>query len=361
MPESPPPVYACYADGETSVSVLAPFSYDWIGGDINGLADLAQTLYSYVPQINAVTSTLDDQVKGLVGAAKWTGTAATAFDNAYDQDAQAAHALAALTEDAGEIIDALALALSKLESELEQAAAKAKAHGAPIGANGVPADVCLGGTTKAEQEAGQWLAWYQTYYAAAIKDANQVRDQAAGQLNALPVPDPTGKGGSDWESSLVTIASGIDTVVGAGQGGAQAIGDLTTKASQLLRDGDPNGAKVLSLLSRYSTWQELGELGRSDAVDLGGKYLLGAGTVLTAIGVYQQTHNVGEAATDAVGDTAIGWGSTWAGTEGGAAIGTMIAPGVGTLIGGGVGAIVGAGVGFFGSGEFNHLMGDLFG
>jgi len=361
MPGSPPPVYACYADGRTSVSVLAPFSYDWIGGDINGLSDLAATLYGYVPQIKGVTSALDDQVKGLVGAAKWTGDAATAFDSAYEEDAQAAQALAALTEDAGEIIDALALALSRIESELEQAAAKAKSHGAPIGADGKPPEICMGGTTKAEQEAGQWLAWYQTYYAAAIKDANQVRNEAASKLNGLPIPSTTGKGGGDWEGTLVTIASGIDTVVGAGQGGAQAIGDLTTKASQLLRDGDANGAKVLSLLSHNGTWQELGELGRSNAMDLGGKFLLGAGTVLTGIGVYQQTHNVGEAATDAVGDTAIGWGSTWAGTEGGAAIGTMIAPGVGTLVGGGVGAVVGAGVGFFASGEFNHLMGDIFG
>jgi uncharacterized protein YukE len=353
----------CLANGVTvpSLSPLAPFSYNWIGGDIHGLQALAATLYGYVPDISNVTSTLDDQVKGLVGAAKWTGSAATAFDNAYEADATAAHGLTVLILDAGEIIDALAVALSKIESELEQAAAKAKSHGAPVGANGAPPEVCMGGTTKAEQEAGQWLSWYQTYYQAAMTDANQVRNQAAGQLNQLPVPTPSsGKGSGDWETALVAIGSGADNIAGGLQGASSAIGNLTTKASQMLRDGDPEGARIMSLLSRNGTWQNLGALGRSDAVELGGRFLLGAGAVLTAVGVYQQTHNVGEAATDAVGDTAIGWGSTWAGTETGAAIGSFIGP-EGTLIGGGVGALVGAGVGFFASGEFNHLMGDIFG
>lgn len=349
---------SCPANGATSVSALAPFSYNWIGGDIRAVSALAATLYGYVPDISGVTSALDSQVQSLVGAAKWTGTAASAFSNAYDADAEAAHALSALIEDAGEIIDALAVALSKIESELEQAAAKAQSHGAPIEAEGKPEEVCLAGTTTAAKEAALWLQWYQQYYQACINAANKVRSEAAGQLNGLPFPG-TGKG-SDWEGALVTIASGIDSVVGAGQGGAAAIGNLTTKASKLLREGDPEGAKLMSMLSHNSTWQELGELGRSDAVDMGGKFLLGAGAVLTGIGVYQQTHNLGEATTDAAGDTAIGWGTTWAGTETGAAVGSFIGP-EGTLIGGGVGALVGAGVGLFASGEFNHLMGDIFG
>jgi hypothetical protein len=116
----------------------------------------------------------------------------------------------------------------------------------------------------------------------------------------------------------------------------------------------------MSLLSRNSTWQELGALGRSDATALGGKFLLGAGAVLTGIGVYQQTRSVPQAVVDATGDTAISWGATWGGTELGGTIGSFVGP-EGTLIGAGVGAIVGAGVGFFGSGEFNHLMSDLFG
>jgi uncharacterized protein YukE len=353
--------------GATSVSALAPFSYDWIGGDIRGLSATAGTLYGYVPQLNDATSVLDGEVEGLVGAAGWSGSAASAFQREYQADAQAANGLAALIEDTGEIIDALAVALSRIESDLEQAASKAKQHGAPIGADGSPAEVCLAGTTPAEKEASVWLEWYQQYYAECMSVAQKVRAEAASDLNRLPVseirPQKGNSGGSGWETALVAIGTGVDDIVGGGQGALAGVGSATTKASALLRAGDPAGGRVLSLLSRNSTWQELGELGRSDAVDLGGDFLLGAGAVLTGIGVYQQTHNVGEAAVDAAGDTAISWGATWAGTqvgmEAGATVGSFIGP-EGTLIGGGVGAIVGAGVGFFASDGFNHLVGDIF-
>jgi uncharacterized protein YukE len=350
---------SCPADGATSVSALAPFSYDWIGGDIRAVSALAGTLYGYVPEIGGVTSALDSQVQGLVGAAKWTGAAATAFSNAYDADAKAAHALSALIEDAGEIIDALAVALSKIESDLEQAAAKAKAHGAPIEANGAPLDACIGGTTTAEKEAGLWLQWYQQYYQDCMNDANKVRSEAAGQLNGLPFPG-TGKG-SDWEGALVAIGSGLDSLASLPQSALSAMGSITHNAGKLMAAGDSDSAKIMSLLSHNSTWQELGELGRSDAVDLGGKFLLGAGVVLTGISVYQQTHNAGEAATDAVGDAGISWATTWAGTEVGGEAGLAVGGPVGALIGGGVGAVVGAGIGIIDSNGFNHLMGDIFG
>lgn len=352
--------------GGTAVSALAQFSYDWIGGDIRGLSALAGTLYGYVPEISGVTSTLDDEVTGLVGASRWTGSAAAAFENAYEADGRAAHGLAALIEDAGEVIDALAVALSRIESDLEQAAAKAKQHGAPIEAQGRPPMVCLAASTPKEKEAALWLDWYQKVYAACMAAAQKVRSQAAGDLQGLPLNAiPTGKGsGSGWETALVAIGAGVDDIVGAGQGGIAGVGKATSEASSLLRAGDPEGGKIMSLLSRNSTWQTLGELGRSDAVDLGGKFLLGAGTILTGIGVYQQTHSLGQATVDAVGDTAISWTATAAGTEAGmdagGAVGTLVGP-AGTLIGGGIGAVVGAGVGFFGSGQFNHLVSDIFG
>jgi uncharacterized protein YukE len=353
--------------GATSVSALAPFSYDWIGGDIRGLSATAGTLYGYVPQLNDVMSVLDGEVEDLVCAAGWSGSAASAFERQYQADAQAANGLAALIEDAGEIIDALAVTLSRIESDLEQAASKAKQHGAPVGADGSPAQVCLAATTPAEKEASVWLVWYQQYYAECMSAAQKVRAEAAADLNGLPVseirPQKGNSGGSGWETALVAIGTGVDDIVGGGQGALAGVGSASTKASALLRAGDPAGGQVMSLLSRNSTWQELGELGRSDAVELGGRFLLGAGAVLTGIGVYQQTHNAGEAAVDAAGDTAISWGATWAGTQGGmeagATVGSFIGP-EGTLIGGGVGAIVGAGVGFFASDGFNHLVGDIF-
>jgi uncharacterized protein YukE len=346
--------------GATSVSALAPFSHDWIGGDIRGLSATAGTLYGYVPQLKAATSVLDGEVESLAGAAGWTGSAASAFERQYQADAQAANGLAALVEDAGEIIDALAVALARIESDLEQAAGQARQHGAPIGADGSPAQVCLAATTPAEKEAGAWLGWYQKYYAACMSAAQKVRSEAAADLGGLPLsgirPQQAGPG---WEPALVAIGTGIDDIVGGVQGGLTGIGRATTRASALLRAGDPAGGRIMSLLSHNSTWQELGELGRGDAAELGGKFLLGVGGILTGIGVYQQTHNAGEAAVDAAGDTAISWGGTEMGMDIGLAAGAVVGP-AGALVGGGVGAIVGAGAGFVVSGEFNHLVGDIF-
>jgi uncharacterized protein YukE len=350
--------------GATGVSALASFSFDWIGGDIRGLSALAGALYGYVPEINGVTSALDGRVQALVGAAGWTGSAASAFERGYEADAQAAHGLAVLVEDAGEIVDALAVALSRIENDLEQAADKAQQHGAPIEANGSPLQECLAGTTPAGKEAARWLEWYRTYYADCLAAARQVRAKAAADLRDLPVPSVRDGGGSGWEEELVAIGRDVDGLADAGLAGLAGTGAATTRASALMRAGDSQGARVMSLLSRNSTWQELGELGRSGAVDLAGNFLVGTGAVLTGIGVYQKTHNVGEAAVDATGDTAISLGATWAGTQGGIevglAAGSTVGP-VGTLVGGGVGAIVGAGVGFVTSDGFNDLVSDAFG
>src|ERR1700689_1016700 len=64
---------------------LAPFAYDWVGGDIHGLAALAGTLYGYVPRIEDVISALDRKVSQIVGDAGWQGTAASAFTRNWEQ------------------------------------------------------------------------------------------------------------------------------------------------------------------------------------------------------------------------------------------------------------------------------------
>ena len=38
---------------------LAPFAFDWIGGDIHGLQALAARLTSYVPALTDVTTALN--------------------------------------------------------------------------------------------------------------------------------------------------------------------------------------------------------------------------------------------------------------------------------------------------------------
>ena len=83
--------------GAKTPSALAPFSNDWIGGDIHSLSAYAGTLYGYAPEINDVATALDGKVKQIVGAEGWQGSAASAFTKAWDHDAQGASALATVT------------------------------------------------------------------------------------------------------------------------------------------------------------------------------------------------------------------------------------------------------------------------
>jgi hypothetical protein len=166
--------------GAKSPSALAPFAYDWIGGDIHGLSAYAGTLYGYVPEINDVATALDGKVKQVVGAAGWQGSAASAFTKAWDHDAEGASALATVTSSTGSIVDWLAVTLSKIESALEQAADQAAGHGVPIGAGGQPPGACLANPTTES-----WRARYQGFYNQCMIDAVTARNKAAAALQAI--------------------------------------------------------------------------------------------------------------------------------------------------------------------------------
>jgi hypothetical protein len=160
-----------------SASALAPFAYDWVGGDIHGLSAYAQTLYGYGPRIDGVSRTLGSKVGQTVGAAGWQGSAASAFAAAWDRDAVGANALAALTSSTADVVDWTAVNLSQLESALEQAADQAASHGVPIGSDGQPPDACL-----ANPDAEAWRVSYQGFWNRVMSDAVQVRNTAAGLL-----------------------------------------------------------------------------------------------------------------------------------------------------------------------------------
>jgi uncharacterized protein YukE len=164
---------------------LAPFSHDWVGGNINGLAALAGTLYGYVPKMDAVADALDGQVGQLVNAAGWQGVAASSFTASWSKDSQTARALGLATDQVGQIVDWLAVSLSTLEAELEAAANAAAVHGVTIGPNGEPPAVCFGPPANAkEQEMQEWANWYQQFYADIMQQADKARSTAAGALAA---------------------------------------------------------------------------------------------------------------------------------------------------------------------------------
>ena len=161
---------------------LAPFSYDWVGGNIRGLAALAGTLYGYAPKMDAVADALDGQVGQLVNGAGWQGEAASSFKASWSKDSQTSRALGLATDQVGQIVDWLAVSLSMLESELEMAASAAKQHGVTISANGAPS-VFIGPTTSSsEKEAQEWGNWYQQYYTDIMQQAQKARSTAAGAL-----------------------------------------------------------------------------------------------------------------------------------------------------------------------------------
>ncbi len=168
-----------------SLKPLAPFSHDWVGGNINGLAALAGTLYGYVPKMDAVADALDGQVRQLVNGTGWEGEAASAFTASWSKDSQTARALGLATDQVGGIVDWLAVSLSMLEAELEAAADAAAAHGVTIGPDGAPPEVCFGPPANAkEEEMQEWATWYQQFYQDIIDQAQKARSTAASAFAA---------------------------------------------------------------------------------------------------------------------------------------------------------------------------------
>lgn len=164
---------------------LPPFSEDWIGGNIRGLSAFAGTLYGYVPKINNVATTLNEQVSELVGAAQWKGTAAKAFSTAWEKDSRAAVALESAADTVGGIVDQLAVNLARIESALEEAAAEARSQGTQIAANGAPTNAessyemgRFGPMGPAQASANS----YSIFYENSLQQAQQARTEAADAL-----------------------------------------------------------------------------------------------------------------------------------------------------------------------------------
>jgi len=230
---------------------LAPFSHDWVGGNINGLAALAGTLYGYAPRMDAVADALDGQVSRLVNAAGWQGAAASSFTSSWSKDSQTARALGLATDQVGQIVDWLAVNLSTLEAELEAAANAAAAHGVTIGPDGAPPGVCFGPPANAkEQEMQEWANWYQQFYADIMQQAQKARSTAAGALadtgRQIVAPSTSGTKSSSQTGSE-GMNPGDDLTVG------DLLGDLMAAPAAASRVA---GEKLESARSSLTTAKE---------------------------------------------------------------------------------------------------------
>ncbi len=193
---------------------LAPFSYDWVGGNINGLAALAGTLYGYIPQFEDVITALDRKVSQIVGDAGWRGAAAEAFTSNWERISAETTAIGLVIVQAGSIVDELAVNLSEIENALESAAEQTMVHGVAIESNGQPTAVCY-----ANQTVEDWRTDYSLFYQQCEAAAENARVVAAGSLHSLygamtsrgPVKS-SGKPGSPGQEDLKTKVGEATTI-----------------------------------------------------------------------------------------------------------------------------------------------------
>ena len=197
----------------TALGKLAPFSYDWVGGNIHGLATFASTLYGYVPEMEDVITALNKKVGQIVGDAGWEGSAASAFTANWEKVSAETNAIGLVVIQTGSIVDQLAVDLSKIENALEKAADETAAHGVQIGSNGQPPQACYSNQTQAE-----WAEGYASFYQQCIAAANDARVQAAGALQKVFTAITSGTRGKGGD--------GDDPDVGAKVGEGTTLGDL---------------------------------------------------------------------------------------------------------------------------------------
>lgn len=185
---------------------LAPFAHDWVGGDIDGLAQLADTLDGYVPQVGGVAAILTARAWEVVGPAGWQGTAASAFTAAWERDSRIAAATGVFAGQIAKTVGWLATTLSQIEAGLERGAEEASAHGVPIYANGAPGCAPPGGA--GQPTAQQWLSAYQTFYQECMQAAQTAREEAAGMLLTMDrqIVDGPSSSPADIGSNANTIA-----------------------------------------------------------------------------------------------------------------------------------------------------------
>ena len=195
----------------TALGKLAPFSYDWVGGNIHGLAAFASTLYGYVPEMEDVITALNKKVGQIVGDAGWEGSAASAFTANWQKVSAETNAIGLVVIQTGSIVDQLAVDLSKIENALEKAADQTAAHGVQIGSNGQPPQACYSNQTQEE-----WAEGYASFYQQCIAAANDARVQAAGALQKVftAITSGTPDKGGDGDAPDVGAKVGEGTTLG---------------------------------------------------------------------------------------------------------------------------------------------------
>lgn len=170
------------------MAALAPFSYDWIGGDFWSLEALVGQCDRVAAQLTDVSRALSHRVASLAGDGGWTGQASDAFTSAWDTDSKSGVQLADAWKQIGSIGGRLAEELAALESALEREADQLEKQGIPVdSATGIPRpDTTMSGNASPNpatlaartKVAAEYLA-YRTHI---LAQAEQARTRAADAL-----------------------------------------------------------------------------------------------------------------------------------------------------------------------------------
>ena len=190
---------------------LAPFAYDWVGGDIHGLRMLGEQCSRAVSELSSVDQALSRKVAAVVDAGSWEGAAASAFTGAWDADSRAGAQLAQAWNQIGTIAGNLAADLATLENALEQAADEVEKQGVLVNpANGEPvagADAIGNACPDAQVLASRVKLSnsYAKYRASILSEASVARAEAALALSAITEEILPSQ--ADWGD----VANGLDT------------------------------------------------------------------------------------------------------------------------------------------------------
>jgi uncharacterized protein YukE len=166
-------------------------AYDWVHGSFSGLQALQGQCDQVAKTITGADTALSGQVSKVVGAGGWSGSAASAFTTAWDQDSAAGAQLAGAWKQIGGIANNLATNLISLETALEQAASQLEAQGVYVNpADGTAdANVTAGGLACPSPQVAaanaKLVGPYMAYRAQVMAAASGVRAQAALALNQI--------------------------------------------------------------------------------------------------------------------------------------------------------------------------------
>lgn len=170
---------------------LAPFSHEWVGGDIWGLDALIRQCDSVASRITDVSEVLSRQVSSMAGAGGWTGKASDAFTAAWDKDSKAGLQLAEAWTKIGSIAGQLAGELASLENALEEAADQLERQGIPVNAaTGLPEpDTTMSGNASPSPQTlatrTKLASQYVSYRAKILNQAEQARTHATYALYSV--------------------------------------------------------------------------------------------------------------------------------------------------------------------------------